>query len=177
MCCLSAGSLRPASLTATTAVNEFPLTTAIPRETNSLLPAALRFRYAPAGAISLSSVRLVVTIGNANQADTAMTDLVNFIRFNDNNTLIGNIASVAYDLDIFGEEFDSTNAKAPVYRLFAKTPRGRRVEIGGIWKKQNQNGGDYFTLSVNTGYGKLNANLGRYPGQDDEDLMAVIPWD
>lgn len=106
-----------------------------------------------------------------------MTDLVNFIRFNDNNTLTGNIASVAYDLDIFGEEFDSTNAKAPVYRLFAKTPRGRRAEIGGIWKKQNQNGGDYFTLSVNTGYGKLNANLGRYPAQDDEDLMAVIPWD
>ena len=23
----------------------------------------------------------------------------------------------------------------------------------------------------------LKANLGRFPGQDDEDLMAVIPWD
>ncbi|MBP2511553.1 hypothetical protein J2855_005209 [Agrobacterium tumefaciens] len=67
-----------------------------------------------------------------------MTDLVNFIRFNADNTLTGNIASVAYDLDIFGEEFDSTNTKAPVYRLFAKTPRDRRVEIGGIWKKQNR---------------------------------------
>ncbi|WP_262528678.1 DUF736 domain-containing protein [Agrobacterium tumefaciens] len=106
-----------------------------------------------------------------------MTDLVNFIRLNADNTLSGNIASVAYDLDIVGEEFDSTNAKAPVYRLFAKSPKGRRVEIGGIWKKQNREGGDYFTLSVNTGYGKLNANLGRFPGQDDDDLMAVIPWD
>ncbi len=106
-----------------------------------------------------------------------MTDLVNFIRLNADNTLSGNIASVAYDLDIVGEEFDSTNAKAPVYRLFAKSPKERRVEIGGIWKKQNREGGDYYTLSVNTGYGKLNANLGRYPGQDDDDLMAVIPWD
>ncbi|WP_349963344.1 DUF736 family protein [Rhizobium sp. ZPR3] len=106
-----------------------------------------------------------------------MTDFVNFIRFNNDRTLTGNIASVAYDLDILGEEFESTNAKAPVYRLFAKSPRGRRVEIGGIWKKQNQNGGAYFTLSVNTGYGRLNANLGRYPGQDDEELMAVIPWE
>lgn len=106
-----------------------------------------------------------------------MTDLVNFIRFNADNTLTGNIASVAYDLDIVGEEFDSTNAKAPVYRLFAKSAKGRRVEIGGIWKKQNREGGDYFTLSVNTGYGKLNANLGRFPGHDDDDLMAVIPWD
>lgn len=119
---LSDRSLRPARLTATTAVNEFPLAIAIPRETNSLPPAALRICCAPTGAISLSSGRLVVTIGNANQGDTAMTDLVNFIRFNDKNTLTGNIASVAYDLDIFGEEFDSTNAKAPVYRLFAKTP-------------------------------------------------------
>ncbi|MCY1667379.1 DUF736 family protein [Rhizobium sp. SL86] len=106
-----------------------------------------------------------------------MTDLVNFIRFNQDNTLSGNIASVAYDLDIFGEAFESSNPKAPVYRLFAKTPRGRRVEIGGIWEKSNQVGGKYFTLSVSTGYGKLNANLGRYPHQDDEDLMAVIPWD
>jgi uncharacterized protein (DUF736 family) len=118
-----------------------------------------------------------VTIGNANKGDTAMTDLVNFIRFNDNSTLSGNMASIAYDLDISGEEFESINAKAPAYRLFAKSPRGKRVEVGGIWKKQNQNGGDYFTLSVNTGYGKLNANLGRYPGQDDDALMAVIPWD
>ncbi|TWB47508.1 uncharacterized protein (DUF736 family) [Rhizobium sp. ERR 922] len=106
-----------------------------------------------------------------------MTDLVNFIRVNEDNTLTGNVASLAYDFDIFGEEFDSPNAKAPVYRLFVKTPRGRRVEIGGIWKKQNQNGGDCLTLSVNTGYGRLNANLGRYPGQDGDELMAVVPWD
>ncbi|TMV18893.1 hypothetical protein BJG94_15080, partial [Rhizobium sp. Td3] len=66
-----------------------------------------------------------MTIGKANQGDTAMTDLVNFIRINADNTLSGNIASVAYD---------STLAKAPVYRLYAKSPKGRRVEIGGIWK-------------------------------------------
>ncbi|NWJ25405.1 hypothetical protein HWX89_14040, partial [Rhizobium sp. RM] len=68
-------------------------------------------------------------------------------------------------------------AKAPVYRLYAKSPKGRRVEIGGIWKKQNREGGDDFTLSVNIGYGKLNAKLGHLPGVDDGDLMAVIPWD
>ena len=44
-------------------------------------------------------------------------------------------------------------------------------------KKKNQTGGDYLSLSVSTGHGRLNANLGRFPGQDDEDLMAVIPWD
>ncbi|MFW8642761.1 DUF736 family protein [Rhizobium beringeri] len=51
--------------------------------------------------------------------------------------------------------YKSENPKAPVYRLFAKSPRGKRIEIGGIWKKQNQNGSDYYALTVSTGYGKL----------------------
>ncbi|OJU88879.1 MAG: hypothetical protein BGO06_03855, partial [Shinella sp. 65-6] len=77
-----------------------------------------------------------------------MTELANFIRINEDNTISGNIASISYDLDITGEAFTSTNAKAPVYRLFAKSPRGRRIEVGGIWKKKNQTGGDYLSLSV-----------------------------
>jgi hypothetical protein len=36
-------------------------------------------------------------------------------------------------------------------------------------------GGDHFSLSVSTGHGRFNANLGRYFGQGDEDMMAVIP--
>jgi len=106
-----------------------------------------------------------------------MTEYSNFIRFNEDGTLSGNIASIAYDIDVAGEPYTSTNKDAPVYRIFAKSPRGRRVELGGIWKKKNQNGGDYLSLSVSTGHGRLNANLGRFPGQDDEDLMAVIPWE
>lgn len=106
-----------------------------------------------------------------------MNDLTNFIRFNEDGTLTGNIASIAYDIDIAGELFTSTNVKAPVYRLFAKTPRGRRIDVGGVWKKKGQTGRDYLSLSVDTGHGKLNANLGRFPGQDDDSLMAVIPWE
>ena len=114
-------------------------------------------------------------------------ELTNYIRFAaDGKSLNGNIASIAYDIDITGEAYSSDNPKAPVFRLFAKSPRGKRIEIGGIWEKQNQSGGMYYTLAVNTGYGKLNANLsantqplsrGRCSGQDDHDLMAIIPWD
>ncbi|MFW8610048.1 DUF736 family protein [Rhizobium beringeri] len=75
-----------------------------------------------------------------------MTELANFIRFNEDGTISGNIASIAYDIDIAGEPFSSTNKDAPVFRISAKSPRGRRVELGGIWKKKNQNGGDYFSL-------------------------------
>lgn len=105
-----------------------------------------------------------------------MTDLVNFIQFN-NDKLTGNIATLSYDIDLTGEALNSENPKAPVFRLFGRTPRNRPIEVGAIWKKQNRRNEDYYTLTVNTGHGQINANLGRYPGQDDETLMAVIPWD
>ena len=105
-----------------------------------------------------------------------MTDLVNYIKI-DGDKVAGNIATITFDIDVTGEPVHSENPAAPVYRLYGKSPRNRRIEVGGIWKKKNQNGGDYLSLSVSTGHGRLNANLGRFPGQDDEDLMAVIPWD
>lgn len=109
---------------------------------------------------------------------TKQTELTNYIEFaEDGKSLSGNIASISYDIDIAGEPYNSENPKAPVYRLFANSPGGKRIEIGGIWKKQNQSGSDYYTVTVNTGYGKLNANLGRYPGRDDKVFMAIIPWD
>lgn len=106
-----------------------------------------------------------------------MSDLVNFIQINtETNRITGNIATLSFDIDITGEPLESTNPKAPTYRLFALTPRKRRIDIGGIWTKHNAEGHDYFNLSVNTGFGRFNANLGRFPGQDDENLLAVIPW-
>ncbi|WP_280139958.1 DUF736 family protein [Rhizobium sp. Leaf391] len=57
--------------------------------------------------------------------------------------LSGNIVSMANDIDLTDEEISSTNPNAPVYRILAKTPRGRSVKIGGIWKKIHQNGGGY----------------------------------
>jgi uncharacterized protein (DUF736 family) len=91
-----------------------------------------------------------------------MTDYTNFIRFGENNTLTGNIASISYDLDITGEEFSSTNPKAPIYRLLAKSPRGRRVEIGGIWRKKHQNDRDYYTATI-TAFPSTPATAGSMP--------------
>ncbi|EPE96983.1 hypothetical protein [Rhizobium grahamii] len=38
-----------------------------------------------------------------------MTELAKFIRLNEDGTLSGNIASIAYDIDITDEPFSSTN--------------------------------------------------------------------
>lgn len=66
-----------------------------------------------------------------------MSDLVNFIRFTETG-LLGNIASMAYDIDLTGEEITSTNPKAPVYRLLARTPKGRSVEIAASGKRSTR---------------------------------------
>lgn len=41
--------------------------------------------------------------------------------------------------------------------------------------KKNQEGKPYYTLSIRRlGF---NANLGRFPGQDDPTLQAIIEWE
>ena len=103
----------------------------------------------------------------------------NFIQF-DGETLEnargeGLISTVDRDMDIRVVPFSSTNEKAPTHRVYAKSPRGHDIEVGGIWKKTSQEGNTYFTLSIRRiGY---NANLGKFPYQDDPTLQAIIEWD
>ncbi|UES42127.1 DUF736 family protein [Roseibium aggregatum] len=59
-----------------------------------------------------------------------MTDnLTNYIQFA-GDKLTGNIATLAFDVDVTGEALHSENEKAPKFRLFAKSPAGRRIDIG-----------------------------------------------
>ena len=102
--------------------------------------------------------------------------LVNFIQI-DGQNVTGNIATLSFDIDVTGEPVVSDNEKAPKWRLFARSPKGRRVEVGGIWERLNSEDKPYLALTLNTGHSRWYANLGRYPGQDDETVMAVIPND
>ena len=87
----------------------------------------------------------------------------------------GLISTIERDLDIAAVPFSSDNEKAPTHRVYAKSPRGHDIEVGGIWKKDNQEGKPYYTLSIRKL--RYNANLGRFPGQDDASLQAIIEWD
>ncbi len=100
--------------------------------------------------------------------------LTNFIKI-DGDKVTGNCATMSFDVDLTGDGFHSDNEKAPVFRLYAMSPRGRRIDAGGIWQRTNQEGKPYYTLTLNTGHGRWYANLGRYPGQDDDSLYSVIP--
>ena len=88
---------------------------------------------------------------------------------------VGSISTLTFDLDITVEPLDSDNPMAPTHRVLGRSPRGRLVECGGIWCKQNRDtGADYYTLTIRD-YG-FNANLGKAAQQDDAALQAVIPW-
>ena len=72
---------------------------------------------------------------------------------------VGSISTLTFDLDITAEPVASTNPMAPTHRVLGRSPRGKLVECGGIWKKQNkETGADYYTLTIRD-HG-FNANLG-----------------
>lgn len=108
-----------------------------------------------------------------------MTNLTNFIKFDDDNLEdsegAGLISTLDRDIDIKVVPFSSDHPDAPTHRVYAKSPRGHNIDVGGIWKKKNREGGSYFNLSVKAI--RFNANLGRLAGQDDDSLQAIIPWD
>lgn len=87
---------------------------------------------------------------------------------------VGSISTLTFDLDITVEPVASSNPMAPTHRVLGRSPRGKLVECGGIWKKQNkETGADYYTLTIRD-HG-FNANLGKAANQDDLSLQAVIP--
>ena len=88
----------------------------------------------------------------------------------------GIISTIDRDIDITVVPFKSDNPKAPTHRVFAKSPRGYDIDSGAIWKRTSETTGrDYLALSIpRLGY---NANLGKFAGQDDESLQAVIEWE
>ncbi|RVG79121.1 DUF736 family protein [Sinorhizobium meliloti] len=106
-------------------------------------------------------------------------NITNYIQFDGHNLDTakgaGLISTIDRDMDIKVVPFESDNEKAPTHRVYAKSPRGHDIEVGGIWKKENQDGKPYYTLSIRKL--RYNANLGRFPGQDDASLQAIIEWE
>lgn len=106
-------------------------------------------------------------------------NITNYIQFDGDNLDTakgaGLISTIDRDMDIKVVPFESDNEKAPTHRVYAKSPRGHDIEVGGIWRKENQDGKPYYTLSIRKL--RYNANLGRFPGQDDASLQAIIEWE
>ncbi|MCM5690183.1 DUF736 family protein [Sinorhizobium meliloti] len=106
-------------------------------------------------------------------------NITNYLQFDGDNLDTakgaGLISTIDRDMDIKVVPFESDNEKAPTHRVYAKSPRGHDIEVGGIWKKENQDGKPYYTLSIRKL--RYNANLGRFPGQDDASLQAIVEWE
>ena len=84
---------------------------------------------------------------------------------------VGSISTLTFDLDITVEPVASTNPMAPTHRVLGRSPRGKLVECGGIWKKQNkETGADYYTLTIRD-HG-FNANLGKAANGRDDPCRA-----
>ena len=58
-------------------------------------------------------------------------NLSNYIKI-DGNKIAGNLATMSFDIDVTGEGVYITSDKSPVFRLYAQSPRERRINVGGI---------------------------------------------
>jgi uncharacterized protein (DUF736 family) len=54
---------------------------------------------------------------------------------------VGSISTLTFDFDITVEPVASTYPMAPTHRVLGRSLRGKLVECGGIWKKQNKETG------------------------------------
>ena len=84
-------------------------------------------------------------------------------------------STIDRDLPITATPFSSSHPLAPTHSVYAKSPGGHDLEVGGIWKKDNAEGRPYYAISIKQM--RFNANLGHCPNQDDPTLQAIIEWE
>ncbi|WP_085033712.1 hypothetical protein [Ensifer aridi] len=91
----------------------------------------------------------------------------------DGNALKGNIATLAFDVDIVGEALMADEGM--VFRIYSTSPRGSNVEVGTVWRRQNGDENRSFMLTLHTGHGRWFARL--KPLTSGDGVYAVIPID
>lgn len=72
---------------------------------------------------------------------------------NDDGSVTGFIAEPTYDFEhVFLEKIESSNARAPLFNLKTKSPRGRPFRLGAIWERTaKQTGEVYFGGYIESG--------------------------
>lgn len=90
----------------------------------------------------------------------------------DNGNYEGFVRTMTVQAGIRFEKIEKTKPSAPDFRIFADN----NFEIGAAWIKESQQGNEYISLTLDAPElpNRLNANLGREGGQDDEDVFAII---
>ena len=158
------------------AADLFPLTLrVIPRAPKRPAPAPLQLTLRLRCGRALASCKVTI-IATQTRRRALTTNCIKFTSADIETAKgVGSISTLTFDLDITVEPVASANPMAPTHRVLGRSPRGKLVECGGIWKKQNkETGADYYTLTIRD-HG-FNANLGKAANQDDLSLQAVIPW-
>lgn len=98
----------------------------------------------------------------------------NYVKI-EGDTLIGNFATLAFDVDVTGELVDREESSAPAFRLFGTSPRGYRIEVGVMWARSKSTGEDGYMVTLHTGHGRWIARL--TPIADRKGFYRVIPSD
>ncbi len=102
-----------------------------------------------------------------------MSTIIGTIRKTEDGSYRGNLKTLTVRAEIDIVPVDNPGPNGPHFRIFA----GTGFEAGAVWRKTSRtNGTTYLSFKLDapelpqTLYG----NLGRQPGQDDEDVLCLI---
>lgn len=87
------------------------------------------------------------------------------------DTYTGSLKTLTISAPIqFIPNANQANDKAPHFRIMSGN-----IEVGAAWNKTSQSGAEYVSVKLEAPeFGVFYANLGKAPGQDDEDVYAII---
>lgn len=87
----------------------------------------------------------------------------------------GRMSTLDRDIEITVTPFHSENDRAQTHSVYAKSPAGYDINVGAIWQRENAQDGAHHYLTLKRF--DFRANVGRFAGQVDASLQAIIEWD
>ena len=88
----------------------------------------------------------------------------------------GYIASEVLDCDLLIEPntMEERPEEAPDYFVFTRSPRGRKIRIGGVWHRISRTDNEYLSMSVNIDGRAVNANA--FPKEGASGTLELREW-
>jgi uncharacterized protein (DUF736 family) len=82
--------------------------------------------------------------------------------------------SMDHDLVVTRNSSNERSEGSPDYIIFTKSPKGRLIEIGGVWKRICAADNDYLSLTLTIDGREYRANS--VPKKDSTGVLALREW-
>ncbi len=82
--------------------------------------------------------------------------------------------SMDHDLIVTRNSSDERSEDSPDYIIYTKSPKGRLIEVGGVWKRICETDNDYLSLTITIDGREYRANS--FPKKDGSGVLVLREW-